>query len=94
MSRLTDLDSPDGFIQRVVEFKAEAILLGWSLNQLACTQQDRAHPVIRFGGLVDQQHAWLQAAPQLRPALQGATDLRVLRDGEWTSKFSTTAFIL
>lgn len=51
---MSDLDGPDGFIQRVVEFEAEAVLLGGSLNQLARTEQDGAHPVIRFRGLVDQ----------------------------------------
>lgn len=54
VSNMSDLDSPDGFIQRVVEFEAEAVFLGGSLNQLACTKQDSAHPVIRFGSLVDQ----------------------------------------
>lgn len=52
-TNMSDLDSPDSFLQRVVELEAEAILLGGSLNQLACTKQDSAHPVVRFGGLID-----------------------------------------
>lgn len=66
---MSDLDSPDGFIQWVVEFEAEAILLGGSLNQLTCTKQDGAHPVVRFGGLIDQKNSWLQGTPQLSPTL-------------------------
>ena len=50
---MSDLDSPDGFVKWVVELEAEAVLLRRSLNQLACTEQDGAHPVVRFGGLID-----------------------------------------
>lgn len=66
---MSDLDSPDGFVQRVVELEAEAVFLGGSLNQLACTEQDGAHPVVRFGGLIDQKNSRLQGTPQLGPTL-------------------------
>lgn len=66
---MCDLDSPDGFVQWVIELEAEAVLLGGSLNQLACTEQDGAHPVVRFGGLIDQKNSRLQGTPQLGPTL-------------------------
>lgn len=66
---MSDLDSPDGFVQRVEKLEAESILLGGSLNQLACTEQDGAHPVVYFGGLIDQENSRLQDTPQLSPTL-------------------------
>ena len=66
---MSDLDSPDGFVQWVVELEAEAVLLGRSLDQLARTEQDGAHPVVRFGGLIDEKNSWLQGTPQLGPTL-------------------------
>lgn len=73
---MSDLDSPDGFVQWVVELEAEAVLFGGSLNQLACAEQDGSHPVVHFGGLIDQKDSRLQGTPQLGPALQRATDLK------------------
>lgn len=58
------------------EFEAEAVLLGGALDKLTAVQQHRAHPLAHLGRLVDEQHAWLQHAPQLRPALQGPSDLQ------------------
>lgn len=52
-TNMSDLDSPDSFLQWVVELETEAILFRRPLNQLACTKQDSAHPVIRLGGLID-----------------------------------------
>lgn len=73
---MSDLHSPDGFVKRVVELEAEAILLGGSLDQLACAEQDCAHPVVCFGGLIDQKNPGLKGTPQLGPTLQRATDLQ------------------
>ena len=67
--KVSDLDGPDGFLQWVVELEAEAILLGGSLNQLACSEQNGAHPVICFGSLIDQKYSGLQGTPQLGPTL-------------------------
>lgn len=66
---MSDLDSPYGFVQWVVELEAEAIFFGRSLNQLACTKQDSAHPVVCFRSLIDQKNSWLQGTPQLSPTL-------------------------
>lgn len=66
---VSDLNSPDGLVQRVVELEAEAVLLGGPLNQLARVEQEGAHPVVRFRGLIDQQDPRLQGTPQLGPAL-------------------------
>lgn len=66
---MSDLESPDGFVQWVIELEAEAVLFGRSLNQLASTEQDGAHPVVRFGGLIDQKNSRLQCTPQLGPTL-------------------------
>lgn len=66
---MSDLDSPDGFVQWVIELEAEAILLGRSLDQLACAEQDGAHPVVCFGGLVNQKNSRLEGTPQLGPTL-------------------------
>jgi len=66
---LCHLDGPDGLVQRVVELEAEAVLLGGPLDQLAGVEEDGAHPVVRLGGLVDQENPRLQDAPQLGPAL-------------------------
>lgn len=66
---MSDLESPDGFVQRVIELEAEAVLLGGSLNQLARAEQDGAHPVVRLGGLIDQKNPGLQSTPQLGPTL-------------------------
>lgn len=52
-TNMSDLHSPDGFVQWVVELEAEAVFLGGSLNQLARTEEDSAHPVICFGCLID-----------------------------------------
>lgn len=72
----TDLDSPDGLLQRVEELEAEAVLLGRPLDQLAGVEQHRSHPLAVLVGFVDEQDTWLQHTPQLGPALQSATDLR------------------
>ena len=66
---VSNLDCPDRFFKWMVKLEAEAILLGRSLNQLACTEKNRAHPVIRFGGLINQKYSRLQGTPQLGPAL-------------------------
>lgn len=50
---LSDLYSPDGFLQRVEELEAEAILLRGSLNKLARIEKNGAHPVICFRSLID-----------------------------------------
>lgn len=70
------LHSPHRLVQRVEEFEAEAVLLGGALDKLAAVQQHCAHPLAHLGCLVDEQHPWLQHTPQLRPALQGPSDLR------------------
>ena len=70
------LHSPHRLVQRVEEFEAEAILLGGTLNELAAVQQHRAHPLAHLGRLVNEQHARLQHTPQLRPTLQGPSDLQ------------------
>ena len=70
------LHSPHRLVQRVEEFEAEAVLLGGALNKLAAVQQHRAHPLAHLGCLVNEQHPWLQYTPQLRPALQGPSDLQ------------------
>ena len=66
---VADLNSPEGLVQRVVELEAEAVLLGGPLNQLARVEQEGAHRVVRFRGLIDQQDPRLQGTPQLGPAL-------------------------
>lgn len=71
----SDLDGPDGLLQRVEELEAEAVLLGGPLDELAGIEQHRSNPLAIFVGLVDEQHARLQHTPQLGPALQSATDL-------------------
>lgn len=45
-ANISDLDSPDGFVQWVVELKTEAVFLRGSLNQLAGIKQDGANPVV------------------------------------------------
>lgn len=72
---LSDLDGPDGLLQRVEELEAEAILLRGPLDELAGVEQHRSHPLAVFVGFVDEQHAWFQHTPQLGPALQSASDL-------------------
>ena len=71
----SDLDGPDGLLQRVEELEAEAVLLGGPLDQLAGVEQHRSHPLAVFVGFVNEQDAGLQHAPQLGPALQSAADL-------------------
>lgn len=66
---MSDLDSPDGFLQWVVELEAETVLLGGSFDQFACAEQDGAHPVVRFGCLIYQKNSGLQSTPQLGPTL-------------------------
>lgn len=78
----SDLDGPDGLLQWVEELEAEAVLLGGPLNQLAGIEQHCPHPLSVFVGFINEQDAWFQHTPQLRPALQSATDL------EWSSKHS------
>lgn len=73
----SDLDGPDGLLQRVEELEAEAVLLGRPLDQLTGVEQHRSHPLAVLVGFVDEQDTRLQHAPQLGPALQSATDLRV-----------------
>lgn len=73
--RGSDLDGPDGLLQRVEELEAEAVLLGGPLDELAGIEQHRSNPLAVFVGLVDEQHARLQHTPQLGPALQSAADL-------------------
>lgn len=68
-ANISDLDSPDRFVQWVVELKTEAVFLRGSLNQLAGIKQDGANPVVRFGSLIDEKHSWLQGTPQLSPTL-------------------------
>lgn len=65
---MTNLDCPDRFFKWMVKLEAEAVLLGRSLDELACTEENSAHPVIRFGGLVNQKYSRLQCTPQLGPA--------------------------
>lgn len=72
----TDLDGPDGLLQRVEELEAEAVLLGGPLNELTGVEEHRSHPLAVLVGLVDEQDARFQHAPQLGPALQSATDLQ------------------
>lgn len=69
------LHGPHGLVQRVEELEAEAVLLGGPLDELTAVQQDGAHPLAHRGGLVDEQHPWLQHTPQFGPALQSPPDL-------------------
>lgn len=55
----SDLNGPDGLLQRVKELEAEAVLLGGPLNELAGIEQHRSHPLAVFVGLVDEQDTWL-----------------------------------
>lgn len=71
----SDLDGPDGLLQRVEELEAEAVLLGRPLDELAGIEKHRPHPLAIFVGLVDEQDARLQHTPQLGPALQSSADL-------------------
>lgn len=50
----SDLYGPDGLLQRVEELKAEAVLLGGPLDQLARIEQHRSHPLAVFVGFVDE----------------------------------------
>lgn len=73
----SDLDSPDGLLKRVEELEAEAVLLGGPLDQLAGIEQHCPHPLSVFVSFINEQDAWFQHTPQLRPALQSATDLEL-----------------
>lgn len=69
------LYSPDGLIQRMEEFKAEAILFGGSLDQLTRMEEDCPNPLSDLWRLVNEQHSWFQDTPQSGPALQSPTNL-------------------
>lgn len=69
------LYSPDGLIQRMEEFKAEAILFGGSLDQLTRMEQDCPNPLSDLWRLINKQHSWFQDTPQFGPALQSPTNL-------------------
>lgn len=72
----SDLHGPDGLLQWVEELKAEAVLLGGPLDQLAGVQQHRPHPLTVFVGFIDEKDTGFQHAPQLGPRLQSAPDLQ------------------
>lgn len=69
---------PYRLVHRVEQLEAEAILLAGPLDNLAGRQQHRTDPVTALGlrTLVDKQQTRLQHAPQLRPRLERAPDLR------------------
>lgn len=69
------LYSPDGLIQMMEQFKAEAILFGGSLDQLTRMEQDCPNPLSNLWRLINEQHSWLQDTPEFGPALQSPTNL-------------------
>lgn len=72
------LHGPYRLFQRVKEFEAEAVFFGGSLDELTGVEQHRANPLTVLIGLVDEQNPRFQHTPQFGPALQRATDLKVI----------------
>lgn len=61
------------------ELEAKSILFAWSLDQLTGAEDDGSDPVARLGllRLVQKQQPGFEDAPQLGPALEAASDLRI-----------------
>ena len=61
------------------ELEAKSILFAWPLDQLTSAEDDGSDPVTGLGllRLVQQQQPGLEDAPQLGPALEATSDLKI-----------------